>query len=98
MRLLFSLALLALCAPGWSATPDAGPDKNPSPASTGARLARAANPKDFYPAESIRRGQQGIAGVLACVDQNGKLLRDPTITATSGFPQIDAAAIALAKA
>ena len=90
MRVLLSLAALALCMPSWSATSDT--------ANTRAKLIRPADPKDYYPPESIRRGQQGISGVQSCVDPNGKLLRDPVITATSGFPDIDAAAIELAKA
>jgi TonB family protein len=98
VRLILLISALALCAPGRSTTPDAEPERNLAPANTRARLTRPADPKDFYPPESIRRGQQGLASVQACVDQNGKLLRDPVITATSGFPEIDAAAIGVAKA
>ena len=97
MRLLLSFATLAMCAPGWSGTSDTEPEKSPPPASTRARLTRPADPKNYYPPESIRRGEQGMSGVQSCVDPTGKLLRDPVITATSGFPDIDAAAIELAK-
>lgn len=33
-----------------------------------------------------------------CVDSSGKLLRDPIVTDTSGFPDLDAAAIKAARA
>jgi TonB family protein len=36
--------------------------------------------------------------VQACVGRNGKLLRDPVIAESSGFPALDAAAIEVAKA
>src|SRR3954470_11136674 len=88
MRFLVSLAALVVCAPGWSA----------EPASAHAQVTLAVNPNDYYPADSVRRGEQGKAGVQSCVDATGKLLRDPVITATSGFPDIDAAAIEVAKA
>jgi TonB family protein len=98
MRLLLSLAALALCTPIWSANADTEPATIVQPARTPAKLTRAVNPKDFYPPDSIRRGEQGTSGVLSCVDAAGKLLRDPVVTASSGFPGIDAAAIEVAKA
>ena len=91
-------AMLALCAPSWSANPDPEPAKSAPPASTPARLTRGVDPKDYYPPEAVRRGEQGTSGVQSCVDGTGKLLRDPVITTTSGFPDIDAAAIEVAKA
>jgi TonB family protein len=36
--------------------------------------------------------------VQACIGGNGKLLRDPVITESSGFPSLDAAAIEVARA
>jgi outer membrane biosynthesis protein TonB len=36
--------------------------------------------------------------VQACVGANGRLLRDPLIKETSGFPELDAAAVKVAKA
>jgi TonB family protein len=98
VRPFLSLAALALCAPAWSADQGAEPDKSAQPASTPARLTRGVDPKDYYSPESVRRGEQGTAGVQSCVDPSGKLLRDPVITTTSGFPDIDAAAIEVAKA
>jgi TonB family protein len=97
VRLLL-YAMLALCAPSWSANPDPEPAKSAQPASAPARLTRGVDPQDYYPAEAFRRGEQGTPGVQSCVDATGKLLRDPVITTTSGFPDIDAAAIEVAKA
>jgi TonB family protein len=59
---------------------------------------RAANPVDYYPPGSIRRGEQGSPLVLACVGPNGRLLREPVVTGSSGFPDLDKAAIKAAKA
>jgi hypothetical protein len=36
--------------------------------------------------------------VQACVAANGRLAREPVVTDTSGFPELDAAAIKVAKA
>jgi TonB family protein len=85
-------------SPQSSATAEVAADQSPPSASTDARLTHPADPKDFYPPASIRLGQQGTAGVLVCVNPKGELLRDPIIAATSGFPEIDAAAIEVAKA
>jgi hypothetical protein len=68
-----------------------------------AQLARAkmtspANPADFYPSGSKRREEQGSPVVLACVGPTGKLLREPVVTDTSGFPDLDSAAIKVAMA
>jgi outer membrane biosynthesis protein TonB len=35
--------------------------------------------------------------VQACVGSNGRLLRDPVVTETSGYPELDTAAIQVAK-
>ncbi|MGC4111353.1 MAG: TonB family protein [Nocardioides sp.] len=61
-------------------------------------MARAANPDDYYPPGSIRREEQGSPVVQACVGPNGKLVREPVVTDTSGFPDLDGAAIKVAKA
>ncbi len=58
----------------------------------------AANPVDYYPAGSVRRQEQGAPVIQACVGPDGKLLREPIVTDTSGFPDLDAAAINVAKA
>jgi TonB family protein len=82
------LMLGAVCAPS---TPD-GP---PKPL---ARLTRAANPDDFYPSAARGRREEGAPVVNVCIGPSGKLLREPEITDTSGFPDLDGAAIKVAKA
>lgn len=79
-------------------TPPPAPPPPPRVAATGAKMARAANPDDYYPPGSIRREEQGSPVVQACVGPNGRLLREPVVTDTSGFPDLDGAAIKVAKA
>jgi TonB family protein len=67
-------------------------------ASTPVKITRPVNPDDYYPLGSIRRQEQGSPVVLACVGPNGRLLRAPVVTDTSGFPELDGAAIKVAKA
>jgi TonB family protein len=62
-----------------------------------AQMTHAALPGAYYPKGSIRRGEQGSATVKACVDPTGKLLREPVVTISSGFPELDGAAIQVAK-
>jgi protein TonB len=81
-------------------------DKPPPPAppppvrvaGTPAKMTRPANPDDYYPPGSIRREEQGSPVVQACVGPGGKLLREPVVTDTSGFPDLDAAAVKVARA
>ena len=81
-------------------------DKPPPPAppppvrvaGTPAKMTRPANPDDYYPPGSIRREEQGSPVVQACVGPKGQLLREPVVTDTSGFPDLDMAAIKVAKA
>jgi protein TonB len=81
-------------------------DKPPPPAppppvriaGSPAKMTRPANPDDYYPPGSIRREEQGSPVVQACVGPTGKLLREPVVTDTSGFPDLDAAAIKVARA
>jgi TonB family protein len=63
-----------------------------------ARMVRPVNPDDYYPSGSRRRGEQGSPVVQACVDASGGLVREPVITDTSGFHELDEAAIKVAKA
>jgi TonB family protein len=63
-----------------------------------AKMTRPANPEDYYPPGSIRREEQGNPMVLACVGPSGRLLREPVVIDTSGFPELDNAAIKVAKA
>jgi protein TonB len=78
--------------------PPPAPPPPPRVAAVGAKMARAANPDDYYPPGSIRREEQGSPVVQACVGPNGRLLREPVVTDTSGFPDLDGAAIKVAKA
>jgi TonB family protein len=63
-----------------------------------ARIKSVANPDDYYPPGPKRRGEQGSPVVKVCVGPSGALLREPEITDTSGFPELDGAAIKVAKA
>jgi TonB family protein len=53
---------------------------------------------DFYPASAIRRGEQGIATVRACVDGSGRLTSNPTIVQSTGSSRLDDGALTLAIA
>jgi TonB family protein len=53
---------------------------------------------DFYPVDSIRLRESGIATVGVCVDAAGRLIGKPTIDRSSGRPSLDEAAVKLAKA
>jgi protein TonB len=78
--------------------PPAPPPPPRSVAGTPAKMTRPVNPDDYYPPGSIRREEEGSPVVQACVGTNGKLLREPVISDTSGFPDLDAAAVKVAKA
>ena len=65
---------------------------------TTASITRPANPDDYYPPGSIRREEQGSPVVQVCVGPKGQLLREPLVTDTSGFPDLDNAAMKVAKA
>ena len=53
---------------------------------------------DYYPAASMRLGEEGVATVHACVAPNGRLAEEPTIVKTSGSARLDEGALKLAKA
>jgi protein TonB len=78
--------------------PPPAPPPPPRAAGQPARMTRPANPDDFYPPGSIRREEEGSPVVQACVGANGRLLREPVVTDTSGFPDLDGAAVKVAKA
>jgi periplasmic protein TonB len=79
-------------------TPPPAPPPPPRVAGVPAKMTRPVNPDDYYPPGSIRREEQGSPVVQACVGPNGRLLRDPVVTDTSGFPDLDSAAVKVAKA
>ncbi len=70
--------------------------RSPPPESE-ARITRSAKVFDYYPPLSIRRNEQGAPTVRVCVDSSGKKLRKPEVTKSSGFPELDAAAIRVAS-
>ena len=78
--------------------PPPAPPPPPRAAGSPAKMTRPVNPDDYYPPGSIRREEQGSPVVQACVGPNGRLLRDPVVTDTSGFPDLDGAAVKVAKA
>jgi hypothetical protein len=49
-------------------------------------------------AHAIRREEQGIATVSACVDAGGRLTSDPRIVQSTGSPRLDEGALTLAIA
>ncbi|HKS90332.1 MAG TPA: energy transducer TonB [Tepidiformaceae bacterium] len=53
---------------------------------------------DYYPAASIRLGEQGSAAIRVCVDPSGKLTAEPQVMKSSGSSRLDEGAIKLAKA
>jgi protein TonB len=56
------------------------------------------NTEDYYPFDARRRGEQGVATVLTCVDEKGRLTAAPKVTQTSGSASLDEGALKLAKA
>jgi protein TonB len=56
------------------------------------------NTEDYYPADAIRKGQEGAAIVRSCVDERGRLTTMPTVAQTSGTASLDEGALRLAKA
>jgi TonB family protein len=53
---------------------------------------------DFYPAPSIRLGEEGISTVRVCVDARGRLTSAPTTEHSSGSARLDEGALRLARA
>ncbi len=56
------------------------------------------NTADFYPSQSIRLEEKGVATVRACVDAAGRLTAAPTIVQSTGKGRLDEAALKLARA
>jgi len=78
--------------------PPPAPPPPPRAAGSPAKMKSAADPDQFYPPGAKRREEQGSPVVQACVGANGRLVREPVVTETSGFPELDGAAIKVAKA
>jgi TonB family protein len=53
---------------------------------------------DYYPPESRKLHEEGTTRVKVCVNERGKLIGDPVVVASSGYPRLDEASIKLAKA
>jgi protein TonB len=78
--------------------PPPAPPPPPRAAGSPAKMKSAADPDQFYPPGAKRREEQGSPVVQACVGANGRLIREPVVTETSGFPELDGAAVKVAKA
>jgi TonB family protein len=75
-----------------------GGDVTPRPTATSSPLtwtARRAT-REFYPAASVRLGEEGATVVRVCVSGQGTLLGAPRVVAPSGHARLDAAAVAWA--
>jgi TonB family protein len=77
---------------------DAEPVRDVEKPSAPAKVTLSVNFDDYYPPGSIRRQEQGSPVVMVCVEPSGRMLREPLVTDTSGFPDLDGAAIKVAKA
>ena len=88
MRLVITLLFLISSVPVWSADPVTKP----------AKMLFPVNPVAYYPAGSVKRREEGAPMVKVCVGPTGKRLRAPTVTESSGFPELDKAAVQVAKA
>jgi protein TonB len=78
--------------------PPPAPPPPPRVAGTAAKMKSAVDPDQYYPPGAKRREEQGSPVVQACVGANGRLVREPVVTETSGFPELDGAAVKVAKA
>jgi TonB family protein len=56
------------------------------------------DPDEYYPPAAIREQEQGAAAVQVCVNEQGKLNREPSLAQSSGFALLDEGALKLAKA
>jgi len=88
-RSIGGLMLEAVCA-----TSASGGQSTPA----SARVTYAVNPDDYFPKGAAQRGENGAPIVKICVGPSGALLREPEITEKSPFPDLDAAAVKVAKA
>jgi TonB family protein len=56
------------------------------------------NTDDYYPASTIRAGQEGAVTMQVCVDTRGRLTSAPTTLQRAGIAPLDEAALRLARA
>ena len=56
------------------------------------------NTEDFYPSASKRMQETGAATVVVCVNEAGRLTREPALERSSGYVRLDQAAVKLARA
>ena len=54
--------------------------------------------EDYYPPESRKLHEEGTARVKVCVNERGKVIGDPVVVVSSGYPRLDEASIKVAKA
>jgi hypothetical protein len=72
--------------------------EGPLPTATAPKITGVPAPLPNNPPGAQRGSEQAAPVVKACVGPDGNLVREPVIVETSGFPEIDAAAIKIAKA
>jgi TonB family protein len=53
---------------------------------------------EFYPSPAIRKEEQGVATVSACVDTKGRLTSNPLVLESTGSATLDEGALRLARA
>ncbi|HEY6451596.1 MAG TPA: energy transducer TonB [Steroidobacteraceae bacterium] len=78
------------------ATP-APPAPRPPPPPTKLEVTYRPDPQNYYPEQARRDGQEGRAQVKICINTSGKV-ESAEVTASSGFPLLDEAAIKVGKA
>jgi TonB family protein len=69
----------------------------PAPNVIGLSYQATRSPDDFYPPQSLRMGEEGVAEIESCVAANGHLDGTPTLLRSSGHPRLDAAAVQWAQ-
>lgn len=67
-------------------------------AGTPAKIGRMPSSEDYYPAASKRAEEQGSAVVKVCVNNQGRIIGEPSIVTSSGFARLDEGAVKLARA
>ena len=55
-------------------------------------------PESFYPAEAREQFREGSLVIRYCIDAQGRLLGAPTVSKSSGSPDLDSAGVLLATA